>query len=453
MILQQAPEGFRQRKTLYGPYSPSRLIAAKCPASFFAQYVRKDRVVGHTLASARGSAIHEVLANITQAKQAGADLSQKQVADWVTQAVNHYPAAYPQIDLISGAAAAYIGNPSPHINNTTSCEASFAVQLWEEDTFFEEAAPRRVFVSVPYSLPDGTPNREAFFGGKLDQISIDEITKTIIILDHKSTPSANENEDNNFQVGAYAWLISLFYPGYTIKTVIHYANPKLNFYSPPVVWTAQELDNVASYVMMQINALEGMPGPESFVAIPGTRCDYCHIIQECSLFARVRDQKAKGALDLNVRSTEDLVRLAQEVHVIGAMKDEITKALKAGVERLCPENGISIGGLWYGFKASEEAVDWSSTDIKIREESRRAQYALDENLYETEEAAEELRKVAGYKSLDNILSLHGVSSENFKAYNGQKLKNLWRLDKPELFAALGKFIVKDKSTKFGGHKH
>lgn len=452
MLHQTPPAGFQQRKTVYGPYSPSRLIAAKCPASFFAQYVRKDRVVGHTLASARGSAIHEVLANITQAKQAGVSLSQKQVSDWVTAAVNQFPAAYPQIDLVAAAADAYVGNPSPYILPTTSCETSFGIQLWEEVSFFDEANPQVAFVSVPYSLEDGNPNPDCFFGGKLDQISVDDVTRTITILDHKSTPSANENEDNNFQVSAYAWLVSMFYPGYTIKTVIHYAHPRLNFYAPPVVWDQEELREVGNYILMQIRALEGMPGPESFVAIPGNRCDYCHIVQECSLYGRVRDQKARGSLDLNVRSFADLQRLAEELHVVDAMSKEITKALKKGIETLCPDNGVSLQGIWYGFKSSEESVDWSATDIKIREESRRARFRL-ENMDFTEEEKPMLEQIANYETLDKMLKKFGVEAEHFKAFNGLKLKNIWRLDKPELLQELAKFVVKDKSTRFGAHKH
>ena len=94
-------------------------------------------MVGEKLAADRGSAIHLVLAQITEAKQAGVQLTSKQIEEWVTAAVGEFPAAYSQIDLVKGAADAYIGNPSPYINSTTSCEKAFAVKYLEEDTFFD----------------------------------------------------------------------------------------------------------------------------------------------------------------------------------------------------------------------------------------------------------------------------------------------------------------------------
>lgn len=448
MIYKTPPAGFTQKKLTYGPYSPSRLIAARCPSSFFAQYVRKDKVVGHTLASARGSAIHEVLAKITASIQSGSLLTTRQVSEWVSEAVTAFPAAYPQIDLIKEAADAYVGNPSPYINANTSCEKAYGFQLWQEDSFFDDAEPNYALVEVPYILEDGTTNPDCFFGGKLDQISIDESIKTITILDHKSTPSANENEEHTFQVGAYGWLVSLWYPGYTIKTVIHYAHPKLNFYSSPKVWSREELAEHGNYVLMQVKTLDGL---SEFPAIPGTRCDYCHIVQECTLYSKVRDQKARGSVDLNARTFDDLMRLAKELHVVTAMASELRTALKNGIEVLCPQNGVDIGGVWYGFKPQSESVDWQATDVKVREEARRARGILEEGNYKPEDKVE-LERIASYQNLDGLFQKYGLMTNVFKDYSGQKLKNLWRLDKPELFAELGKFVVKDKNTKFGAHK-
>lgn len=449
MLAQTPPQGFSEKKLKYGPYSPSRLITAKCPARFFGQYIRKDKVVGQKLAADRGSAIHEVLSKITQAMQSGIVITPKQISDWVSESVGMYPAAYSQIDLVKKAADAYVQNPSPYINSNTSCEKSFAIQYWEEDTFFDEVVPGHVYVPVPYTLENGLPNSNAFFGGKLDQISVDEELKIVTILDHKSTPSANVNEDHDFQVGAYAWLVSLFYPGYKIQTVIHYCHPSLNFYAPPVVWNDQDLGEMESYVRMKIFSIESF---NTFEPIANNLCEYCHITQECEIYTKVREQKAKGTVDLNVNSFDDLLRLAKELHVVDTLSGELSKALKEGINTLCPTNGVNIGGLWYGYKTSEESVDWQATNKKISEESERAKIRLSEKESCSEEERVWYEKIKNYDDLDSLLNSHGIKPDHFKNYNGSKLKNLWRLDKPELFEVLKRFIVKDKSTRFGGHK-
>lgn len=448
MVHKQAPAGFSQRKFIYGPYSPSRLITAKCPSRFFGQYVRKDKVVSAAVNADRGNAIHEVLAKITEARFGDIALTSKQLSDWISTAVGKYPASYQQIDLVTEAANAYVANPSPYANKSTLCEKSFAVQMWEEDSFDDTAVPARIFVEAEYKRDVRSPG-DFFFGGHIDQLSIDDDIKTITILDHKSTPSANENEDHTFQVGAYAWLVSLFYPGYSIRSVIHYCHPGLNFYAPPVYWDQESLEEMQSYIFSRALALEAM---QDFPAVPGTGCDYCHMTQECALYMKVREQKSKGALDLNVRAFDDLVRIAQELHVVNAMSGELTEALKAGIKTLSPTNGVNIGGVVYGYKTSEEGVDWEATDKKVREESIRAKVKIEEGLCESDIEKERCLVVSAYTGLDSILSKYGLNPNTYKNVNGTKMKGIWKLNKPELFEELKGFIVKDKSTRFGARK-
>lgn len=448
MLYTHPPRGFVNRPVKYGPYSPSRLIVAKCPQRFFGQYIRKDRSVGASLASARGSAIHLVLSQITKALIAGDRISPTQLSMWVSEAVGLHPAAYAQVDLIKDAASAYVANPSPYLNKDTDCEKSFAVQFCEEETLLDNVIPGRAYVSIPYANEAGFPNTEAFFGGRLDQINIDHITKTVLVLDHKSTPNASQNEDINFQLGAYAWLVSLFYPGYQIKTVIHYCHPGLNFYQAPVYWSATELANVESYIHACVGAIEHF---EEFPAIPGTACDYCHMVQECPENLALCEQKARGQVDLNVRSFEDLKRLAANLRTIGVLYDEINKSLKQGIETYAPQNGVHIDGMWYGFKTSDEAVDWVATDLKIREESGRSRQLLtDATLPEDQKELHEKR--AAIPDLAALLKQYGVDPNTFKDWQGQKLKNLWKLDKPALLDQLKEFIIKDKSTRYGNYK-
>ena len=449
-LVQTPPSGYSRKVFNYGPYSPSRLIAGKCPLRFFAQYVRKDKIISHTLASARGSAIHEVLENITKSRLTGDLLTTKQVNDWVTESVGKNPAAYSQVDLIKEAADAYVRTPSPYVNSTTECEKSFAVQLWIEDSWDDTSVPTIAFVEVPYYLEDGRPNPDCFFGGKLDQISVDHQTRTVTVLDHKSTPSANEKEDHTFQVGCYAWLVAMFYPGYTIKTVIHYCHPSLSFYSSPVYWYEKDLQFIQQEILLKVGALEAY---EAFEAIPGNACDYCHIVQECNVYEKIREQNTKGTIDLNTNSVEDLIRIAKELYVVDQMHTQLSKTLKSGIEKLCPNTGVNIGGVSYGFNKSEGSVDWDATNKKIGEESRRAQTKSESQSYESEEDREWSEKIGKTPTLDSFLRSYQVEPDNFKNYNGTKMKNIWRLDKPELMESLKRVVIIDSTTKFGPKKN
>lgn len=344
-------------------------------------------------------------------------------------------------------AIAYITKPSPYMDIHTNCEMAFSVALYVENSFVDDYVPAKRYVRLPF-IPEGEKaDPTAFFNIRLDQVNVDEVTKTVTILDHKSTPSTNHNEDHMFQVGAYAWIVSLFYPGYTIRTVLHYCHPGLNWYSPPMTWTPEEIAEVESYVHMKIMAIEHM---EEFPSLPGSACDYCHMVQECSANMQLRDQFARGVLDMNVRGFADVQRIAEHLHVTGMMYDRLNKALKAGVE-LYAKDGVAIEGTWYGNKPSE-AVDWIATDNHIRHESERARIRLLECDYKDEAEKALLEKRRDMPNLNVILEKYGVKPESFKEWKGDKMKTLWKLDKPGLIDLIKEFVVIEKKTRFGGHK-
>lgn len=449
MLCTEAPKGYVQPNLKHGPYSPSRLIVAKCAQRFFGQYIRKDKSIVTTTASARGSAIHHILSKITENIIAGVATPPQKLAALVSEAVGMFPAAYAEIDMLKGAASAYLSNPSPYINKSTSCETAFAVAYYEEDSFLDNVMPAKKYMAVPYANENGYPNPAAFFGGRLDQVTVDEVIKTVTILDHKSTPSANKNEDHEFQMGAYAWLVSLFYPGYRIKTVLHYANPNLNFYAAPVFWNNEELAEFENYIHSRIWAIENY---QEYPAMPGAQCDYCHMAQECTMNQALREQRARGDIDLSVRSFADLPKLASALKSVGALYDEINKALKQGVEAHAPTGRVDIDGGWYGFKASDEAVEWVSTDLKIREESNRAKQLLVSPELLTLEEKAKCERMAALPDLDAVLKKWDINPDHFKKWQAEKFKHLWKLEKPGLLELLKEYIVKDKSTRFGYHK-
>lgn len=451
MLYQTPPLGYDEVKLKYGPYSPSRLITARCGQRFFGQYIRKDRSVGQTVASARGNAIHYVLSKITENIVNKVATNTTDINTWVSEAMGLFPAAYEQIDMVKGAANAYVANPSPYITGETNCEMSFAVRLYQEAGFEMDHTPLRAWVQTDSDGPDGRANPLAFFGGKLDQVSIDRSTSipVITILDHKSTPSASKNDDHMFQIGAYAWLVSLFYPGYKIRTVVHYCHPSLNFYAAPVYWTYDDLQEVEGYLLDRIMAVESFV---DFDANPGSHCDYCHMVQECKVNLQMQEQQAKGAVDLNVRSFQDLERLAKELKAVGTLYDQLNKALKNGIDKYAPVGGVSIEGITYGYKPSDETINWIATDIKLREEADRAKVKLETGDYQENEKSK-LELMVKMGNLEGVLTNYGVNASSFKDWQGQKLKNLWRLDKPDMMELLREYIVKEKSTRFGGHKN
>ena len=427
--LASAPQGYKHIQLKYGPYSASRLIVARCPARFHSKYILRDTVVSDTLASARGSAIHEVLQKISEAHVRKETLAGAQVNHWVEEAVGKYPASYEQIKLIKDAASAYVGNPSPYLNETTTCEETLAVQLFEEESFVDEVTPNFAYVRAAAGSWEQM-TQGIFFTAKLDQLSLDRETRIATVLDHKSTPSASKNSDHVFQMGCYAWIVKLLYPEFHVRTVIHYAHPRLNFYAPPDYWSDDELADVEEEIRMRAQSIESF---REYPALPGGHCDYCHMVQNCPESRKVQEQNSRGEINLNINSMEDRIRLARQLRVTGVLYDQLNKKLKEDIENNCPDSGVALEGLWYGFKPGDEKVDWVATDRKIREESFRP------GLHEVQ-------------NLDAILKKYGVDPDAFKEWRGEKLKALFKLNKPELIEELRGFLVKDRDTRFGGHK-
>lgn len=429
--LETAPAGYQSISLKYGPYSASRLVVARCPARFQSKYIFKDRIIADTIASARGSAIHEVLQNISLAHIRKESVTPRQLNQWVEEAVSRNPAAYDQIKLVKDAANAYVGNISPYLNENTLCEETFAVQLYEEISFVDDTVLPVAYVKVPYTLDQDKRhlNPDAFFCAKLDQVCVDHEIRVVTIVDHKSTPSASQNSDNDFQVGCYAWLVSLFYPGYHIRTVLHYAHPRLNFYAPPVYWEPEELREIEEEIRMRVQAIESF---EQYPALPGSHCDYCHMVQLCPENRKIQEQNARGEINLNIQNVDDMIRVARQLRVTGVLYDQLNRKLKEAIENNCPDSGIAIEGMWYGFKPSDEKVDWIATDRKIKEEAK--------------------RPAAKVGSLDDVLKKHGLDPNSFKEWRGDKLKALFKLGKMDLIDDLKPYMVTDKDTRFGGHK-
>jgi hypothetical protein len=424
--LDSAPKGYLPVSLKYGPYSPSRLIVARCPARFQSKYIFKDKIVSDAIAASRGNAIHEVLKKITEHKVSETPVTTVILNEWVSAAVGKYPAAYDQIQMVKEAASAYAGNPCPYVNKSTLCEQAFSIKMYQEDSFSDDTVKPVAYVKTEYSsdAQGRNLNKEAYFGVKLDQLHVDHETKIVTIVDHKSTPSANANADHTFQLGCYAWVASLYYPGYSIRTVLHYAHPRLNFYAAPVDWEWEDLMLISQEIHTRISAIESF---EEFPALPGSHCDYCHMVQDCPELRTIQVQNSRGDINLNVHTVDDMIRVARQLRVTGVLYDQLNKKLKEAIETNCPESGIAIEGMWIGFKVGDEKVDWVATDRKIKD-------------------------TANGGSLDSILKKHGLDPAAFKEWRGEKLRSLWKLQNDGLIEDLKEFVVKVRDTRFGMYK-
>jgi hypothetical protein len=435
-----APSGYAPVQLRYGPYSASKLLVARCPARFQGKYVLKDRIVSDSLASARGSVIHLVLEKITTAWVAGEIPTSQEINGWIEQGVGRWPAAYESIKLIKDACTAYLANPPKQIiRETAKAEMKVAIKLFEEELFVDDVTPGEAVVFTQADV-EGQYNPDATFAGTIDLLWIDEQLKIVTILDHKSTPSASKNSDFDFQMGCYAFLASLLYPGYRVQTQIHYAHPDLDFYGPADIWTEDELEDVWQEIRMRMRAIESFV---EYPAVPGSSCTYCHMSQQCPEFQAVAAQNARGDINLNVHTVQDLQRLAGQVTVLGKLYDQINGALKDGIESICPTNGVAVDGVWYGFRVSESKVDWEATERKFKDSVAKA--SQDPN----QPGAQSLIET---RDLTGLLARHGVTPDAFKEWKGDKMKALFKMAKPELNAALKDHLVFDKKTRFGGYK-
>jgi hypothetical protein len=441
-LVNLAPEGYSHIQLKYGPYSASRLIVARCPARFESKYVRKDKIVSDTVASARGSAVHYVFEMIGKVRAEGKVPTRAQIDTWLSEAATKHPAAYSEIKMVMEATNAYLANPSPYANNSTITEKELAVALYVEDSFMDDVEPNRVYVPVPYTL-EGKPNRIVYLGAKIDQMSIDTVARVVTVLDHKTTPSASESGDINFQMGCYAWLAKLHYPEYSIRTVVHFANPALNFYAAPYYWSSEDLQDMDSEIRTRIRFVESI---SAFPALPGGHCDYCHMSTDCPELNTINLQNAKHAINTNVNGVQDLVELAKKVRVLGVVYDELNKVLKKGVETYCPENGIAIEGLSFNFRSSE-SVDWDATEeaIAIALTNAEAKPVADRTPLEN--------TLVECRNLKGIMVKFGLNPEGFRDWKNDKMKAVWRLDKEEFIKLISSVAVKEKTTRWGAYKH
>jgi hypothetical protein len=450
-VLDTPPPGFKKIDLKFGPYSASKLNTGNCPARFEGKYIRRDRVIADRVNAARGTAVHWVLEQIAKKRVAGETITPVDIDKWIAESIGKSPAAFGQIDAVREAVHASLKKPSPYLNSKSQLEVGIALALYEEETFIDDAVPARAWVRVPYVDPyaeiqvEVTADQKAFFCCKIDELNFDEVNRSITIVDHKSSPSSSVTPDVAFQLSTYVWAISQLYPGWSVRSSVHYTHPMLNFYSPPELWPDEDIKETEYRILGRVQALESFT---EYPALPGSNCDYCHMAMHCPELKALELQNGSYDVNINTESVDDLQRVARKVRVLGNAYDLYNKALKKGAEKL-GVRAIAIDGMIYEFRVYE-STDWVATDRRIREEAKKAEVELAANPAHPD--AYRLRMLVEVKDLDGLLTRFKVNPDLVKGYGSDKMKGLYKYASPELITALQALVVNEKSTKFGGYK-
>jgi len=403
----------------YGPYSPSRLDTALCGYAFKRQYIDADnkgkRIEG--LPQARGSAVHEVFEEITKRMCRGQlSFNPGEVRDWVVQAVTRHPPAYEESAVIVDMAKKYIDRPPVGLVHDADVELKMAVK-YDGVTFTE----------CSYDDP------QALARGRADIFMISEDTTTAYVYDHKTQP--NIEEADTFQLGFYAWVISKVHPYLNeVRTILHFA--RYARYSAPFIWRKDgrvfegekpdeigDLREIEDQIMTKIAIIENRT---TWEATPNKNCQYCPFIAECPAVKDAIEVLPDGNYRVHGQNLQILGDTQRAVRVAGILNvlEELVKTAKGNLkDHVTAFGSIAIPGKIFGFKASEEKVDWDKVNYK------------------------KLRQVV-YEIFDK----HHVDPKDWMGFNQTFSKDIWRLENVKFIEELSAAIPKTIDTSFRGYK-
>lgn len=327
----------------YGPYSPSRLDTATCGFAFYRQYVDPNRPLSkfESLPQARGSATHEVLAQITEAlcENPKAAFSADAVRDWVAAAIVRHPAAYQETGQVLDMAKLYIKRPPNLLTSDAGIEQMLGVKY-----------NGKAFVECDYDDP------KAFARGRADIMLISDDTTFAVIYDHKTQP--NVEEADTFQMGFYAWVVAKAYPFLKeVRTVLHFA--RYGYYSPPYIWTTEDLAKIEDQIITRVMTVESRT---SWDPTPHKNCQYCPYIAECPAMTEYLQPDSEGRLRIKPGIQKILGNTQKAIEVAGTLTvlEELTKRLKADLREHIDkyEAPIAIPGKVFGYFPDPDRIDW-----------------------------------------------------------------------------------------------
>jgi hypothetical protein len=394
----------------FGPYSPSRLDTATCGFAFKRLYPSKKDLTAvrpkfESLPQARGSATHEVLAQVTEAicKNPKAVFSADVVQSWVAASLVRHPAAYQEAGPILDMAKLYIARPPNLLTSDAGIEEMLAVKY--------EAGK---FVECDYDDPG------AFARGRADIMLISDDTTFAIIYDHKTQP--NIEDADTFQMGFYAWVVAKRYPFLReVRTVLHFA--RYGYYSEPYVWTAEDLAKIEDEIITRVMFIESRT---SWEPTPHKNCQYCPYLAECPAMAEYLQPDSEGHLRIKpgIQKILGNTQKAEEVAGILTVLEELTKRLKADlrehIER--SESPVAIPGKVFGFFPDGGKTDWKH----VNKFQRDAVYAIFEK--------------------------HGVDPRKYMSFSESYYKGIWMEENEALVKELESTFKTVTTTTFTSKK-
>lgn len=390
----------------YGPYSPSRLDTARCPYSFYRQYLDPERPQERgpgSLAQERGSALHEILEKITQQMcRKETEFTGQQLREWTAEAIQKYPAAYEESGEILEMAKLYIRKPPKMLTEDAQTELRFGLK-WD----------RNKFVECGYFSPD------AFARGRADIFMVSDDLTIGYIIDHKTQP--NIEEASTFQMGFYAWVTSKIHPYLKeIRTVLHFS--RYGCYSEEYTWTKDMLEAVEDDILTRIMIVEGI---QEWVAVPNDHCQYCDFIAECPRMGKYVQKTEQGYVKSVDNSslkilgdTQKAVEVAGLVHLIEEFSGIAKKELRQYVKKSGP---VAIPGRVFEYRP-KEAINWEKANKACRDA-----------VYE-------------------VFAKHKIDVRQFMAFSQKATSPVWLIENRKLIEELSKVLPRKVSSEFGAHK-
>jgi len=322
-------------KFRYGPYSPSRLDVATCPARFKAEYIDKIDKGPMSGPAKRGSIVHVVLESLLKRKLKG---ETKFSNELIREEVANACAAYSTNDAIVvefayDAAINFLEHMPFDLETVFGVEEDLAVKHTDEG-----------WVQCEFNDP------ECMFRGKLDILMIDD--DKAIYIDHKTQPVIEEA--NTFQMGVYSWMLSKCYPYLeSISSILYFCDPKIDYYSQPFEWTKNHIQTIENILMIRAMSVDKL---EKFDEIPNFYCKYCPISSDCGVSKEYFEKGTVfGKSPANViTSAEQAMESASAVTVLDEGRSKLNKNLQKFVKEIGP---VAIAGKEFSYKqyASYEA--------------------------------------------------------------------------------------------------
>lgn len=278
--------------------SPSFLQKAACPLALKIRYIDRYRDQYIRVASLRGSAGHEAIAELTTEFLANKEMKLRDFTD----------------ERIHQAVAKH----TPHEVYSELGHIYQWVKIWRDRFHFDRATfyGHEERMSIDHNFDECSWDT-ADYRGIIDQINIKDQFCTI--TDYKSQMAIlNQEElDTHDQLTFYAWLTSKFYPHVKVFFVrIWYL--RYGFYHETVRTRAQ-LDDFEKVLAMReqkvLDITEWRP-------IPGAHCDNCDYVHLCPI--------AKDASDLPVQiiTEEQAVKVALRLRVVESLKKTLQTRLR-----------------------------------------------------------------------------------------------------------------------------